>query len=579
LKKRKIDLSTRKGVSNTVAAILVILIVVAGVGGYFAGTSTVPPVGERTITMTQTVTTTLTPAVTPAVKDTLIVGTTDSVQSSIDPSDAYDFFGWAVIFTTGSPLIDITPGSAAAPEDLVPALAESWSVSSDGLTWTFNLRKGVMFSDGVEFTAEDVKYSFERGMKIANPDGAFVGIGYDSIIDSIEAVGKYQVKFHLKYACGFFGQLMAAAPSYIVNPRFAPMKFFRINYTEGDARASSPMDLGPYVLTSWTRVGGKDQEMRFDANPKYWNAVAGIPKTKRIVLRFYSDATALRLAIEAGEVDLAFRHLGPTDIQSLSQKPQLKVWQGPSQFIQYLVIQERAKPLDDPRVRRAIAAAVDRKPLTDVVFLGQATPLYSMIPNGMAYHSDVFKKLGDANYTYTKSELAAVGYSESKKLVLDLWYETSGHYQSSPEIASVLKSSLEKTGVIQVNLHGVDWPTYRNNMRAESMQLFVLGWYPDYVDSDNYLFPFLHSSGSTWIHYNYNSSQMDSLVEQQRATADPEKRAQLMASIQDLLVEDSPLIPLFQASNWAVSKPNVGGVVLDISMIPRYYLLFGTKEQ
>jgi len=579
LKKRKIGLSTRKGVSNTVAGILVILIVVAGVGGYFAGTSTVPPVGERTITMTQTVTTTLTQAATTALKDTLIVGTTDSVQSSIDPSDAYDFFGWEVIQTLGSPLIDIAPGSAAGPKDLVPALAESWSVSSDGLTWTFNLRKGVMSSDGVEFTAEDVKYSFERGMKIANPDGAFVGIGYDSIIDTIEAVSKYQVKFNLKYACGFFGQLMAAAPSYIVNPRFAPMKFFRINYTEGDARASSPMDLGPYVLTSWTRVGGKDQEMRFDANPNYWNAAAGYPKTKHIVLRFYSDATALRLAIEAGEVDLAYRHLAPTDIQSLLQKPELKVWQGPSQFIQYLVIQERIKPLDDPRVRRAIAAAVDRKPLTDVVFLGQATPLYSMIPNGMAYHSDVFKKLGDANYTYAKSTLAAVGYSESKKLVLDLWYESSGHYQSSPEIANVLKSSLEKSGVIQVNLHGVDWPTYRTNMRAESMQLFVLGWYPDYVDSDNYLFPFLHSSGSSWIHYNYNSSKMDSLVEQQRATLDPEKRAQLMASIQDLLVEDSPLVPLFQASNWAVSKPDVGGVVLDISMIFRYNLLFATKEQ
>ena len=568
-----------KGVSNTVAAILVILIVVSGVGGYYAGmgAAPAPPVAEKTVTVTLKETVTFTP-VAPKFKDTLIMGTTDSVQSSIDPSDAYDFFGWEVIQTLGSPLIDIAPGSAAGPEDMVPALAERWSVSSDGLTWTFDLRKGVMFSDGVEFTADDVKYSFERGMTIANPDGAFVGIGYDSIIDKIEAVSKYQVKFTLKYACGFFGQLMAAAPSYIVNPRFGPMQYFRINYTEGNARASHPMDLGPYTLTSWTRVGGKDQQMRFAANPNYWDAPTGYPKTKEIVLRFYSDATALRLAIEAGEVDLAFRHLTPTDVQDLQKKPELKVWQGPSQFIQYLVIQERIKPLDDPRVRRAIAAAVDRKPITDVVFLGQATPLYSMIPNGMAFHADPFKKLGDANYEYTKTALAEVGYSESKKLVLDLWYESSGHYQSSPEIANVLKSSLEKSGVIQVNLHGVDWPTYRTNMRAESMQLFVLGWYPDYVDSDNYLYPFVHSSGSSWIHYNYNSSQMDSLVQGQRATADPEKRAQLMASIQDLLAEDAPLVPLFQAANWAVSKPNVDGVVLDISMIFRYYLLFAKEE-
>jgi len=549
--------------------IIVILLAVAALGIYFT-TPTPPPA------TTTALTTALTTA--PKFKDTLIVGTTDSVQSSIDPSDAYDFFAWGVIQSLGSPLIDIVPGSAAGPKDLAPALAESWSVSSDGLAWTFNLRQGVKFSDGGEFTAEDVKYSFERGMKIANPDGAFVGIGYDSIIGSIDVVSKYQVRFNLKYSNAFFGQLMAAAPSYIVNPRYAPMQYFRINYTEGNARASSPMDLGPYVLTSWTRVGGKDQEMKWEANPNYWNAAAGIPRTKHIVMRFYSDATALALATEAGEVDLAYRQLAPVDIQRFQQKPELKVWKGAGPGIRYLVFQHSIKPLDDPRVRRAIAAAIDRKPMTDVVLLGQATPLYSMIPNGMAYHSDVFKKLGDANYDLAKSLLAEVGYSESKKLTLDLWYESSGHYQSSPEIANVMKSSLEKTGVIQVNLHGVDWPTYRNNLRAESMALFVMGWYPDYVDSDNYLFPFVHSSGGSWLHYNYKNPEMDSLVEQQRAVSDPVKRAELMTSIQDLMTEDAPLVPLFQSFEWAVSNPNVDGVVLDVSMIFRYYLPFA-KEQ
>src|SRR3972149_11520459 len=120
-----------KGVSNTVAAILVILIVVSGVAGYYAGVGTTP-VGEKTVTLTETVTWTPTA---PKFKGTLIMGTTDSVQSSIDPSDAYDFFGWGVIQTLGSPLIDIAPGSAAGPKDMVPALAESWTVSSDGLTW------------------------------------------------------------------------------------------------------------------------------------------------------------------------------------------------------------------------------------------------------------------------------------------------------------------------------------------------------------------------------------------------------------------------------------------------------------
>jgi len=510
-------------------------------------------------------------------KDTVIMGTTDSVESSLDPALSYDFFGWEIIGSIGSGLVDIRPGSAATTRDIVPALATSWEVSPDGLTWTFNLRQGVKFQDGNEFTAADVAYTFNRNVwKIASEDGPQVGIGFADIIDSVDAMSKYQVVFHLKIPFSPFLSLMACQCSFIVNPKYAPEDKL-VEYVDGDARASNPMDLGPYTLARWVRVAGKDNEIRLDANPNYWNASGGYPVTPHIIIKFYSDATALRLAIESGEVDIAFRQLTATDINDLKTKPNLKVWEGIGAFIQYLVLQEKMKPLDNPEIRQAIAAAVDRNNLVNTVFLGQAAPLYSMIPNGMAGHTDAFKQLGDANYQLTKSILAKYGYNEQNKLTLDLWYESSGHYPQSADQASVLKSALEASGVIQINLKNADWPSYRVNRREEIMQMFILGWYPDYVDPDDYIFPFLHSSGSSWIHMNYANPSMDNLIEQARATTDVNQRNQLYAQIQTLFATDVPIIPLYQGTAWAVTKINVGGVVLDITQNWRHWLTYATE--
>lgn len=183
-----------------------------------------------------------------------------------------------------------------------------------------------------------------------------------------------------------------------------------VNYVEADAHASNPNDLGPYLLTSWIRKAGKDYEMRYDANPNYWGIPDGYPKTKHIVIRFYSDATALALSLRSGDIDMAYRHLLATDIKGFQTDSTVKVWQGNGAFIQYICFQEKIPPFDDPRVRQAIAAALNRKELTDTVFLGQAVPLYSMIPNGMSFHQDAYETLGDANISLTVSMLQELGY-------------------------------------------------------------------------------------------------------------------------------------------------------------------------
>ena len=209
-----------------IVGILIIVIVIAGVAGYYLYTTQVP-----------------------TIKGTLIMGTTDSVESCLDPARAYDFFGFEIIQSLGSPLVEYEAGATGSVEDIVPALATSWETSEDGLVWTFNLRQGVMFDSSREFTAEDVKYTFDRGIGIADEDGAFVGVGIGDIIDSVEVVSDYVVRFNLKIPFAAFLSLIAFQACYMVDPMYAPMSESSwsiddvVVYVDGDARASNPMGL------------------------------------------------------------------------------------------------------------------------------------------------------------------------------------------------------------------------------------------------------------------------------------------------------------------------------------------------
>jgi len=539
-----------------IAGILIVVILIAGVVGYILAT----------------------PKTT--VKNTLIMGTTDSVETCLDTARAYDYFGWEIIQSLGCPLVEYKAGATGAASDIVPSLATSWSSSADGLQWTFNLRQGVKYADGTEFTADDVKYTFDRGIGISDPDGAFVGIGYGDIIQNVTVVSKYVVQFNLKIPFAAFLSLMACQASYIVDPKYAPMAGSSwsvsdvVVYKDGDARGSNPMGLGPYTLTTWTRVAGKDTELDLTANPNYWNAGSGYPKTTNIVIKFYADSSDLALAITSGDVDVAFRQLASTDITNMMSNTNLHVWNGTGAFIQYLCLQEKYAPFNNAQIRQAVAAAINRTDLVQTVFQGQAQPLYSLIPNGMFGHTDAFQTLGDANYTYTRQVLAQYGYNENNKLTFTLWYETSGHYPQSAQQALVLQSSLEASGVISVTLQGLDWAAYHNARTGETMQAYIMGWYPDYIDPDDYIQPFLQSAGDSWLHENYANSQMDQLVQWARANTTTATRENLYGQIQNLMVQDSPIVPLYQSTAYAVTKTNVHGVYLDITQDWRHWLVY-----
>jgi len=562
--------------------IALVIIIVAGFAVYFAATSSSSSTTTTATTPPPTTSTT-------AYKDTIIMGTTDSVQTTIDPADAYDYFGINMIDNLGAPLIDFAPGTTnTSPSGLVPALATHWTASSDGLTYTFFLRSGLKYDDGTPFNSTDVKFSVDRGIAINDPNGAFNGLGVGAIIGSVTTPNATAVVFHLKQPFSAFLSLMTFGIMYPVNPNKVPAVHCNpcndatgiVNFTASSAAASNPNGLGPYTLTTWTRSGTKEVEMVLTANPNYWDYPA-YPKTQTIIIKFYPDATSLAAAVKSGDVDMGYRQFQTTDIQSFMTTAGLKVYPSPGAFIQYLVLNEAQAPYNDTNVRQGIAAALNRTDLVDTVFAGTATPLYSQIPVGMAGHIDAFKTAYGVgpNYTLARALLAKSGYTASNKLVLTLTYETTGHYPQSADQAQVIKKDLEASGVITVNLNGLDWPTTHAARASGNYGMLIYGWYPDFIDPFDYTQPFFQSSGASWLHDGYNSTAMDGLIAQS-ISATPAQATPIYAQIQTLQAKDVPIIPLYQGGSnccGVVAKTTVSGIYLDVTLIFRLSTIYETQ--
>jgi ABC-type transport system substrate-binding protein len=223
--------------------------------------------------------------------------------------------------------------------------------------------------------------------------------------------------------------------------------------------------------------------------------------------------------------------------------------------------------ITDVRVRQAIAYAVDRDAINTNVFLGLATPIYSMIPPSMPYNQPVFKtKYGAApNLTLAENLLTAAGHNSSSKgkLYIDLWYNSDGHYgDTEPSVALVIKTSLEKTGMITVSLKSEPWAAYRGDLAKGRFPFYMLGWYPDYLDADDYAAPFFGTSGAIGQGSFYSDATMDKYLKNEAGTVNDNFRAGNFTLIQNKSALDVPYIPLWQQTADVEYKSDITGVYL-----------------
>jgi len=324
--------------------------------------------------------------------------------------------------------------------------------------------------------------------------------------------------------------------------------------------------LGSYNVISFKR----DQEIVMEANPYFYGKKA---KNDRIVIRYFADATTMRLAVEKGEIDFAFKTLNPSDIRDLEKSAKVQTIKAQGPYIRYICFLCDRPPFNDRVLRQAVAASINRPPLLDKVFLGQNAPLYSMVPMGMWSHIDAFKQaFDDGNLDTARALLKSKGYSETNKFTFDLWYTPSHYGDTEVDMSAVLKDQFEATGMMKVNVRSAEWATYRDNWKNKVMPAYLLGWYPDYIDPDNYTAAFAGTAGSKGLGINFSDPYWDLKFVDGQTITDPDQRTKLFEEIQTLWTYEVPTVTIFQGILYLFAQNDIRGIMVS----PTLRFMYGT---
>ena len=511
--------------------------------------------------------------------DGIIVGTTDPV-TSLDPAGSYDNGSFAVqnqvfpfLFNSpyGSP--DVEPDIAVSGEFTTPT------------EFTVVLKDGLTFANGNALTASDVKFTFDRVIAIGDGNGPSSLLGN---LGSVEAVDDTTVVFTLKAANDqTFEQVLSSPAGPIVDEEvFSATEITDpADIVEGNAFA------GQYSITDYTQ----NELIQYEVNPNY-DGVLGPAKTDSITTTFFADETSLKLAVQQGDVDVAFRSLSPTDVADLRTDDNVTVWDGPGGEIRYIVFNFNTQPYGaetaeaDPAkalaVRQAMADVIDRAEVAEQVYNDTFTPLYSYVPSGLTGSNEALKSLyGDGNggpdVEKATARLADAGVTTP--VVLNLQYSPDHYGSSSDDEYAAYASQLNETGLFTVNLQSTLWDTYSSERRTGAYPLYQLGWFPDYSDADNYLTPFFAPSPGEdgtlepggFLKNGYEDTAVDALLQQQLVDADDDTREALIGQIQDTVATQLSTLPLLQGAGVAVTGTGIQGAddTLDASFKFRYAAL------
>ncbi|MGB2875011.1 MAG: ABC transporter substrate-binding protein, partial [Gaiellaceae bacterium] len=226
-------------------------------------------------------------------------------------------------------------------------------------------------------------------------------------------------------------------------------------------------------------------------------------------------------------------------------------------------------------VRKAIAYLMPRQTIASRVYHGLVKPLYTMVASGLPGHVDAFKTTYGASPSQAKARAALKAANIKTPVDITLWYTPTHYGDASADEYAEIQRSLEAGGLFKVTLKSAEWATYSKTLGTQ-YGAFQLGWFPDYVDAENYLLPFYPSCADcNFTGNNYKNARLDSLMAQEQATKSNSKRIKLVKQVEAIAAKDAPIIPYWQAPMIAVSRTNVKGVdtTLDPTFIMRFYLI------
>jgi peptide/nickel transport system substrate-binding protein len=496
---------------------------------------------------------------------TVTYGTTDKVVT-LDPAGSYDAGSFMVMNQIYPFLLNAKPGSA----DASPDIAESASFTSP-TEYTVKLKPDLKFANGHALTSSDVKFSIDRVVKIADPNGPASLLGN---LKSVAATDDSTVVFTLKAGNDqVFPGVLAANSGPIVDEEVFPAD----KVMGDDEIVKARPFAGQYTIESYK----KNELVSLKANPDY-KGLLGKPANDGANIKYYADSNNLKLDVQQGNIDVAGRSLTATDAADLEKDSKVKVHKGPGGELRYIVFNFDTMPFGaktadaDPKkalaVRQAMAHIVDREAIATQVYKGTYLPAYSVVPEGFAGAVQPLKEMygdgtGKPSLDKAKQVFADAGIPGTVNIKLQ--YNPDHYGKSSGDEYAMIKEQLEKSGLFKVDLQSTEWVTYSKARTADAYPVYQLGWFPDYSDADNYLTPFFVPGN--FLKNHYENPAVTDLVKKQLTTVDKAEREKILGEAQTAVARDLSTLPLLQGAQLMVAGADVKGVeqTLDASFKTR----------
>ncbi|WP_027415818.1 ABC transporter substrate-binding protein [Aneurinibacillus terranovensis] len=478
----------------------------------------------------------------------------DSV--SLDPQNVTDGESLKVTKNIFDTLVDYKKENT----EIVPALATEWKSSPDGKVWTFTLRDGVKFQDGTDFNANAVVFNFERMMDKKNtyhtggnfdyfPSmfGGFKG-EKGAVIKEVKALDPKHVQFTLNVPLAPFLADIAMPCFAIGSPKAIQ--------EEKDKFGQHPVGTGPFKFVSWTA----NDSIILEKNKDYW--LAGAPKLDKLIFKVIPDNTARLTALQSGEIDV-MDGLNPSDVQNVQNNKKLQVLYRPSNNIGYLSFNETKKPFDNPKVRKALSMAINKKALVEAFYGGLGEVAKNpMPPSLLGYNNDV--KDYDYNPDAAKKLLAEAGFPNG--FSIDFWAMPKARpYMPQPQkIAEAIQADFAKIGV-KTNIVNMEWATYLKKLENAEHTMALFGWQGDNGDPDNFLYVLLDKDNAKPPAAQnvsmYKNDKLHDLLIKAQTTPDNKVREDLYKQAQVIIHDDAPLVPLVHSKEALAASANVKNFV------------------
>ena len=452
---------------------------------------------------------------------------------------------------------------------VVPALAESWQESADGLSYTFKLRKGVKFHGNAkfkptrDFNADDVLFSYNR---MADPNHPFAKVtpgqtyayfedmGMDKIVAKVEKVDDYTVRFHLKRPEAPFIANLAMDFSSILSAEYAD-KMKAAGTPEVIDR--EPIGTGPFQFVSYQ----KDAVIRYKAFDPHWN---GRPKIDNLIYAITTDASVRYAKLKTGECHvMAFPK--PADIALMKADPAIKLLTQEGLNVGYISFNTEKKPFDNKLVRQALNMAVDKDNILKAVYQGAGQPAKNPIPPTMWSYND---KVKPYSYDVAKAKQLLAKAGHPNGFETDLWYlpVTRPYNPDGKRMAELIQADWAKIGV-KAKLVTFEWGEYRKRSKVGEQPAMMFGWSGDNGDPDNFFANLLScdavkGGGNTarWCDKNF-----EDLIQKAKTTPKQAERAKFYEKAQEIFKEEAPWIPLAHSVRFTPVRKEVLDFKMDVT--------------